>query len=143
AALARESYLDRSAGIGAWAERAVSRTSGVAAGLRYAVLAAAAQEALGRDDLKAARSFAVDAVREGFPPDCPAPACGHIALAMVDAYCSEVEEALRLITDAVDAMDVAGGDLYSRTSLHSRLALLQSWIIKLDERAQAYVSSGT
>jgi predicted ATPase/class 3 adenylate cyclase len=142
AALARESYLDRSAGIGAWAERAVSRTSGVAAGLRYAVLAAAAQEALGRDDLKTARSFAVDAVREGFPPDCPAPACGHIALAMVDAYCSEVEEALRLITDAADAMDVAGGDLYCRTSLHTRLALLQTWNLKPAARAQAEEAVG-
>jgi hypothetical protein len=142
AALARESYLDRSAGIGAWAERAASRTSGVAAGLRYAVLAAAAQEALGRDDLKAARSLALQAVNEGFPADCPAPASGHIALAMVYAYCAEVEDALQLITDAVDAMEVASGDLYSRTSLQTRLALLETWNVKPSARAQAEEAVG-
>jgi len=137
AALARESYLDRSAGIGAWAERAASRTAGVEAGLRYAVLAAAAQDLLGRDDLNAARSFALEAVRDGFPDDCPAPACGHIALAMVYAYSLEVEEALRLVVDAVDAVAAAGGDLYSRTSLQTRLALLQTWNVMSAGRTTA------
>ena len=137
AALARESYLDRSAGIGAWAERAASRTASSAPGLRYAVLAAAAQDALGRDDLDAAHAFALEAVRDGFPDDCPAPAAGHIALAMVDAYRMDVEEALRLVTEAVAAVEAAGGDLYSRTSLQTRLALLQTWNMLPAARATA------
>jgi predicted ATPase len=127
AALARESYLDRSAGIGAWADRAASHTAAVSAGLRSAVLAAAAQDALGRDDLETARSFGLQAVDEGFPEDCPAPACAHVALALVYGYSGQLDEALQVIAEASEAMDVADGDLHSRTTLRSRAATLHAW----------------
>jgi len=127
AALARESYLDRSAGIGEWAERARSRTSGVSAGLRSAVLAAAAQEALGRDDLEAARALALEAAGEGYPDDCPAPAFAHTTLASVSAYTGRPDVALRVIEDASAAVAAAGSDLYSRASLRARASILRTW----------------
>jgi quinol monooxygenase YgiN len=140
AALGRESYLDRSAGIGAWAERASAQTPGVSPGLRSAVLAAAAQDALRRDDLRSARVFAVRAAREGLPTDCPTPGAGHMALAVLKAYSGDPDEfveALRLVARTSRALEAAGCDLYTRASLRTRTAMLESWANVPSARAHA------
>jgi predicted ATPase/class 3 adenylate cyclase len=134
AALARESYLDRSAGIGEWARRVFPRTTTASSGLRSAVAAAAAQEALGRDDIDDARAFASEGVAVGYPDDCPAPGLAHLALAGAHAYGSAPDVGARLIHEALDALSVDPHNAFSRTSLLARAAMLDTW--SFDPRAR-------
>ncbi len=134
AALTREAQLNLSSGIGHWAGRVLPHTSGASPGLRTAVLAAAAQDALGRDDLETARKLALEATREGFPDDCPAPTCAHAALAMAYAYTMRVDLALKVIAEASEA---AGGDLYCRIALLARAATLHTWSADVAARREA------
>jgi len=89
---------------------------------------------LGRDDLEAAAALALDGTREGFPEDCPAPACAHMALAMADAYSGRLDRAVRVIAEASSA---AGDDLYCRTSLLARAAILHTWSGESAARSEA------
>ena len=92
AALAEEAAQDQAAGVGAWAERAMARADTAAAGLRFAVLGAAAWRAWQQADFESGKLRALDALRDTPAADWPCPHWAYIALALC-----------RLLTDDGDA----------------------------------------
>ena len=134
AALARESHRDRSTGIGGWAERAVDTARTAEPPVRTAVLAAAAQAAIGRDELDAAQALASEALVDGIPRGCLAPGSAHLALAAVAAYSSHVPRSERILTDGLLQLDVLAAegpdadDVYTRATLLAQRGQVRSWL---------------
>ncbi len=73
AALAYEAVSDVTAGVGTWIERAIARVHEATPGQRTAILGTAAIQAIFVGEHERARTLALDALRDGLPPDCPVP----------------------------------------------------------------------
>ncbi len=103
----------RFCGIGAWAERATARLSGVPLELRAAVLGTAAFGALNRGDPEAAERFGAAAVADGVPPTCQQPALAWAGRAMVVALrdFAQGSEMLRQAAEQLQALGNAWGAL--------------------------------
>ena len=95
--LAWEATMDRAAGVGTWALRAVDRAEPAPSGLRAAVLGAAATDVAIGGDGEGARPLALAALEHGEPPDCPAPGTATFALSLCESFAGRPDEALRLI----------------------------------------------
>jgi predicted ATPase/class 3 adenylate cyclase len=97
AALADLSGNNRSAGLGALAERVAPLAQNAPPGRRAAALAVAAMAANSRGDYETALSLSRDAVRDGLPTDCPVPYAPHAALSGLLAIGGKLEEALEVV----------------------------------------------
>jgi tetratricopeptide (TPR) repeat protein len=117
AALACESYMDRSSGVGAWALRAAPLAEHTGPGRRTAVLAAASMDALLGGDYVTGRSLGEQALRDGLPTDCPALHVAHLAIAECDTFSGNHARALEVMAEARRAVDDVGGDTYSLASI--------------------------
>jgi hypothetical protein len=104
-ALAHETTANPTAGIGAWAERALPSVETTTPQLRYAVTAAAAQHQFNLADYDHARELALTAIGDGVPPGAPAPADAHAALAISTLLLGEPERALAIALDAARRLD--------------------------------------
>jgi predicted ATPase/class 3 adenylate cyclase len=83
AALVNEVSLDRAAGIGGWAERALVAAEHAPPELRSAVFAGAGMKAFMRGDLARAQSLSEDALREGLSADLPGVMLAYVTRAIV------------------------------------------------------------
>jgi len=125
-ALTYEVTMDRSAGYGVWADRALNCVERWQPGQRSAVLATATQAALQRGDMTAARSLADEAMADwqlGTEGDLQAP----IALASAMLSTGEVDEAITVLVDAFAAFEQAGPPTFSRANLLAVLAMFQAF----------------
>ena len=121
-ALTYEVTLDRSAGYGVWADRALNCVERWQPGQRSAVLGTATQAALQRGDMATARSLADEAMAHwqlGTGGDLQAP----IALASAMLSTGEVDGAIEVLVDALAAFDRAGAPDYSRANLLAVIAM--------------------
>jgi predicted ATPase/class 3 adenylate cyclase/DNA-binding SARP family transcriptional activator len=123
AALAYELPMDAATHVGVWATRAVPRVDETTPGRRTAVLGAAAVQAVFLGDHETAATLAGDALRDGLPPDCPAPMTTYTALALVEAYSGRLAEAMRVLREPIAGLE-ASGDLFTLSSTHSTLSVL-------------------
>jgi predicted ATPase/class 3 adenylate cyclase len=122
AALAFEAVNDRGLGIGGWAEHLVPRADLAPPSVRTAVLAAAAFSAQGRNDVVAMRELAAAALRDGVPPDCPGAVWAYIAIAANEGMTGDWAAAVRVIDDAVVALQAAGDAPRGLSFLYSAAA---------------------
>ena len=104
-ALAHETTANPTAGIGAWAERALPSVETTTPQLRYAVTAAAAQHQFNLGNYDHARELARTAIGDGVPPGAPAPADAHATLAISTLLLGEPERALAIALDAARRLD--------------------------------------
>jgi predicted ATPase/class 3 adenylate cyclase len=107
----------RSAGFGAWAERAVPLARDADDGLRFAVLGSAAFSATTRGDFATATVLAQEAFVRGVPERCPGRTAAHTALA-VTMYLTDLSEASAFLSSQVDELD-AMGDTYAAVTIRS------------------------
>ena len=98
--LAWEAILDRASGIGVWAQQALGRAGNSPAGLRAAVLGAAAIYTSFSGDQDSARPLAISALEGSRAPGCPAPTLADLALGVIEAYSGNVTESLRIMLAA-------------------------------------------
>jgi len=120
-ALADQGAHDVPSGVGAWAERVAKAAGRAVPGLRTAVLGAAAFAALHRGAFDVLDRYVEDALRDGIPPDCPAPSpalmarCLRPSASLVD---------LDGITATREALDAMGAADHNRTHMFATEALL-------------------
>jgi predicted ATPase len=124
--LAWESIFDRASGVGAWAQRALPRLANAPAGLRVAVLGAAAGYSSFSGDHEAARPLALAAIEEWQAPGCPAPSLPHVALVVVESYLGRPDEALRLSLESQRLF--ADADPWTRAGLAATGAASASYV---------------
>ncbi len=99
AALVNEVSLDRSAGIGGWAERALVAAEHAPPELRSAVFAGAGMKAFMRGDLARAQSLSEDALRDGLPADLPGVMLAYVTRAIVALTQGEYELAFETVDE--------------------------------------------
>jgi predicted ATPase len=104
-ALAHETSVNPTAGIAAWAERALTHTETTTPHLRYTVTAAAAGHQLNLGNYDHARELALTAIGDGVPPGAPAPADAHGTLAISTLLLGEPERALAIALEAARRLD--------------------------------------
>ena len=119
AALADQAPHDQAAGIGAWAELAADAAERSTPGRRTAVLGAAASSAVYRGDFEQQLSYGARALRDGIPPDCPAP-----SPAIMFAYLLNTgEHSLDALVDAAATLEAIGAPDYNLTHVLAAEAL--------------------
>jgi ATP/maltotriose-dependent transcriptional regulator MalT len=99
AALVNEVSLDRAAGIGGWAERALGPAEHATPVLRSAVFAGAGMKAFMRGDLARARSLSEDALRDSLPADLPGVMLAYVTRAVVAMTQGEYETAFSIVAE--------------------------------------------
>jgi predicted ATPase/class 3 adenylate cyclase len=124
AALAYELPMDAATHVGVWATRALPRVHETDPGRRAAVVGAAAIQALFLGDIETAAELANGALREGIPPDCPAPMTVPTVLAMVETYGGRFTEAIRMLRDPIPSLEAAD-DRFGLSSMYSTLAVVE------------------
>ena len=108
AALAQLAMEDRPSGVGEWAERATPIAEASEARYRTAVLGAAAENLRNRGEISASHTLALDAFRDGVPPDCHSSHIAFITLSVDEAMLGSTEQAFRYVNEGVDALGAAG-----------------------------------
>jgi predicted ATPase/class 3 adenylate cyclase len=131
AALADQAPHDQAAGIGAWAERAVEAAERSTPGRRTAVLGAAASSATYKADIELQISYGDRALRDGIPPDCPAPA----PAIMFRSLAADDDRLEQLVADAAE-LEAIGAPAYNLTHTLAAEAL-RAYQFDQHERAQA------
>jgi predicted ATPase/class 3 adenylate cyclase len=96
--------FSRPTSIGGWAEQAIEAAQRSSPGLRQAVLAAAANGALLREDMQAMHRYAAAGAGEGYPPDCPEPYQAVAMLAVSLIYAGRRDEAAACLEAAEAAL---------------------------------------
>ena len=126
AALAHECITEPLSGVATWAERAAERSRSSTPGRRTAVLGAAAWNAMiGRAEFELGTELAREALRDGIPPDCPAPQIALSAL-LVLAQTQGYEEARVAVIDARRALDEARAGPFARAFVESSVAFVRA-----------------
>ena len=118
AALADQAPHDQAAGIGAWAELAADAAERSTPGRRTAVLGAAASSAQYRGEYELQLSYGVRALRDGIPPDCPAP-----SPAIMFRHLMGGEQSMDALVDAADTLKAIGAPDYNLTHVLAAEAL--------------------
>jgi predicted ATPase/class 3 adenylate cyclase len=124
AELGIEASAHVASGIGMWAERALTIVEHSTAGLRHAVLGAAAYTVMqSRGDPEGARDLADSALRHGVPSDSANPLLAHQARAMAEGYLGSWERGIALLDGWVATASDA--DPYFVSAYHgSKAAML-------------------
>ena len=99
AALVNEVSLDRAAGIGAWAERALVEIDQADPMLRSAVLAGAGMKAFMRGDFERAENLAEDALRGEPSADAPGVVLAYVTRAVIALSQGEHERAFTIVEE--------------------------------------------
>jgi predicted ATPase len=123
ASLSREAVLDRGAGIGGWAARALDATT-PSSSWRPTVMVSAAYDAFHRGDLDVAERLAreaYDTTRSSAPAMA---AWAQMLLANIAASRGRLEEALAILDDTASWLPDAS--VYDRHTIHSVIALYTS-----------------
>ncbi len=128
AALAYAAVVDMVSGVGTWTERAVPRTDETTPGRRTAILGTAAIQAIYVGDHDRARTLALDALRDGLPPDCPVPVPAYTALASMEFNRGRPDEALRIMQGGIrDLEATARHDAYQSSMFLSPVAVFYTY----------------
>ena len=127
AALVYEAVSDMTSGVSTWTERAIARVDEATPGQRTAILGTAAIQAIFVGDHELARTLALDALRDGLPPDCPVPVPAYSALGSYELKCSRPDEALRIIRRGLHDVEAGGFDTYTLSNFHSILAVFSTY----------------
>jgi predicted ATPase len=107
----------RATGIGRWAEQALPALERSAPGYRSAVLGASAAAAVYRGDFDASERYARAAVKEGYPPDDPAPCLGAMCLGLILGFQGRNDDAVRHLDAAEKAIRGRDDEDYVRFRL--------------------------
>jgi predicted ATPase/class 3 adenylate cyclase len=142
AALARESIENRSAGIGAWAERGATRADRSNPGRRADILTAAAWSAFARGDTTAMSNYAAQALADGIPGGCSLPAWPHVALATSAWMAGDVQQMAAAIAEARREIPAATDDTANLSSFHSTAAAMIFDALGATDTARADAMSG-
>ena len=140
AALATQATLNRTFGVGAWAERAAPRVDQDSPTRRCAVLGAAASAAYQRGDLTRSEELVREATRNGIPADPAAISSAWVIASMLHAQAGDFERALEVISEAVQTVDEIDGDLIDRTGMHGSAAY---WALMGGDEARARAEAET
>ena len=128
AALAYAAVIDMISGVGTWTERAVPHADETTPGRRTAILGAAAIQAVYVGDHQRAQTLALDALRDGLPPDCPVPIPAYSALASVEVNKGRLDEALRVVQRGLQDLEAtAGHDVGKASIFHSLIAVFSMY----------------
>ena len=127
AALAYEAVSDVTAGVGTWIESGPRAVHEATPGQRTAILGTAAIQAIFVGDHERARTLALDALRDGLPPDCPVPGPAYAALGSYELNCGRPDEALRVIRRGLHDVEAAGFDTCTLSIFHSNLAVFSTY----------------
>jgi hypothetical protein len=122
AALAYAAIVDMTAGVDTWTERAVERVHETTPGRRTAILGAAAIQAIYVGDPQRAQVLALDALRDGLPPECPVPAPAYSALASFELNRRRPDEALRIVRRGFDDLQAVAGHDTCKLSIFRSMA---------------------
>ena len=98
-------------------------------GRRTAILGAAAIQATYVGDHDRAQTLALDALRDGLPPDCPVPVPAYSALASAELSKGRPDDGAARRTDAGlhDLEAVAGDDAFNISIFHSIVAVFSTF----------------
>ena len=132
--LATEVTLDRSAGFGSWAERALPFVETTTPARRTAVLGTAAFSAFDHGDLDRARELALAALRDGVPEDCPSPILPYVALSCTELHFGRYDEAIRILDEGREALAHCRHAEYAQSNL---LAVRADFLAAYGDRASA------
>ena len=121
AALARESTMQKTMGVGNWATQAAPLAGDSDPGRRSAILGAAAWQAVDEGDFTRAREFATRALADPFVSGAPAPALAPVALALVNVV-EGAPSSIPMLRATIAALEIAGGDPVDLANLHSAVA---------------------
>ncbi len=120
AALAHECINEPYRGAASWAERATERSRTSTPGRRTAVLGGAAWSAyIGRAEFEVGMELAQEALRDGIPPDCPAPQVALSALIVSYAQAQQYDEARAVVTGARRELEQIGASAFPRAFVES------------------------
>jgi predicted ATPase/class 3 adenylate cyclase len=130
AALAYQDQFDPTLGIGGWARRAVDRVESTTPGRRHAVLAAAGYAATRSGLPDEGRALAESALRDGIPPDSPAPGIATNTLAYIDGHGGRPAAAMDRMAGFVESPMV---DLLDPAEVVTFLATAGGWAAAADD----------
>jgi predicted ATPase/class 3 adenylate cyclase len=120
ATLAQECVNEPYSGVASWAQRATERSRTSTPGRRTAVLGAAAWSALiGRAELDVGMELAREALRDGLPPDCPAPQVALSALIVSLTHSQRYDAVREVVLDARRELDQVGAGPFARSFVES------------------------
>jgi predicted ATPase/class 3 adenylate cyclase len=138
AALGEQASTDAGSGVSAWAATARDAAEHTTPGRRTAILGGAAWAAYRRGDTADARDCAHAALRDGLPPDCPAPGSALMAQFL---WGEDPADALSRLAAEIPELDVAP---YVLTHLLAVEAYIAEMVVDLDRGrppAEAAVAS--
>ena len=121
AALARESTMHKTMGVGNWATQAAPLVDDSDPARRGAILAAAAWQAIDEGDFVRGREFATRAIADAFEPDAPAPALAPVALALLDVV-EGATSPIPMLQQTIATLESAGGHPVDLANLHAAVA---------------------
>ena len=121
--LAYEALMDTTSGVGVWATKAIPRVDQTTPGLRTAILGAAAWHATFSADFDHALELTHQALLDGIPPNCPAPAGPYAAWLAALTQRGESRAALEVMVDALDTLEAASADDFTMSSVHMMAAV--------------------
>ena len=122
-----EAVSDMISGVGTWIERAIARSMKQRPDSVTAILGTAAIQAIFVGDHERARTLALDALRDGLPPDCPVPVPRYSALGSYELNCGRPDEALRVSRRGLHDVEAAGFDTCTLSLFHSNLAVFSTY----------------
>ncbi len=103
-ALAMESAMRRSTGVGAWAERALERGELMTEAERFSARSALCWDLFQRGELVTAKAVALEAIGAGAPPGAEGLLQAYQCAATCAAQLGELDEALEIFAQAIDAV---------------------------------------
>ena len=139
-ALVNEVSLDRAAGIGGWAERALVAAEDATPVLRSAVFAGAGMKAFMRGDLARARSLSEDALRDSLPADLPGVMLAYVTRAVVAMTQAEYETAYAIVDEGRRSLE--GGEATAVAAMLHAVAAIAHNAAGDSEAARAEAETG-
>ncbi len=121
AALARESTMQKTMGVGGWATQAAPLVGDTDPAQRGAIFAAAAWQSIDEGDFAQAREFATKALADSFEPSAPAPALAPVALALLDVVEGGASP-IPMLQHAIAALELVEGNPVDLANLQAAVA---------------------
>jgi hypothetical protein len=115
--LANAANTEMTSGVGVWAMNAIPLVDETTPGIRTATLGAAAFQATFSGDFNRAIELAQQALLDGIPPNCPAPALPYTAWAV--SLMSDQSVAFAVMLDALDRLAAADASDYDVAQAHT------------------------
>ena len=101
-----------------------ARVAETTPGRRTAILGTAAIQAIYVGEHERAETLALDALRDGLPPDCPVPAPAYAALASFELNRGRPDEGLRIVRRGLQDLEaIAAHDTYKLSIFHGLVAV--------------------